>query len=182
MHLRSIAGGLGHPIALGTVRVVPLRLGDPLPDSALPVTEQDTYRLLAPSEIVADTEVHPIHLHTDLVDQQAHSIGEVLRRDHRLVVITYDVDAQPITRAAWIRTAYRNLLQHADREQKAALALPLLGCRYPVLDFRTSLNLLLESIATHQGQHPEQIYLRLDQEQLADVVEQLQSAARDRPG
>ncbi len=176
-HLTAISGGLGKPIILASdlPRIVPRRMEDEIPPNVLAVDEQDTYQLLAPTRIFPALREHPIRLHTDLMEQQPVAVGTVLKRNNRLIVIVYDVDAQPITRPEWIRSAYRNLLHYVTKQRLSELALPLLGCRYDVVDQRVSCRLLLEAVCSGGCGSLATIHLRLAQQQLGDTVDLLQS-------
>ena len=177
VRLTAIRGGLGNSIRLasGLPRVVPHRAEDELPPRVMTVDEQDTYRLLAPTKILPTLQEHPIRVHTDLIEQQPVAVGTVLKRNNRLVVIVYDVDATPITRAEWIRSAYRNLLHYGANQRLSELAVPLLGCRYGVVDHRASCRLLLEAVRGGGYDPLATIHLSLEPEQLGDTVDLLQS-------
>jgi len=178
VHLTAIRGGLGNSIRLASdlPRIVPHRGEDELPPGVVTVDEQDTYRLLAPTKILPALQEHPICVHTDLIEQQPVAVGTVLKqRNNRLIVIVYDVDATPITRAEWIRSAYRNLLHYAANQRLSELAVPLLGCGYDVVDHRTSCRLLLEAMRNGGCDPLATIHLRLEPQQLSDTVDLLKS-------
>ena len=179
VHLTAIRGGLGNSIRLASdlPRIVPHRAEDELPPHVVTVDEQDTYRLLAPTKILPALQEHPIRVHTDLIEQQPVAVGTVLKRNSCLIVVVYDVDATPITRAEWIRSAYRDLLHYGANQRLSELAVPLLGCRYGVVDHRASCRLLLEAVRSG-GYDPlaiATIRLRLEPQQLGDTVDLLQS-------
>jgi hypothetical protein len=157
--------------------------------AAVVVVEDDRYRVLgAEPEFRDPGPVHPIRIHTALVDLAPAEPGTVVvgPDGRRWYAVVHDLDLEPSARPEWLDAALREVLRLARQRGVRALVLPPLGAVHGGVSLATALERIARALWHHAelaaeaaGSGPlERVWLRVPEHA---SEEEARSALR-RPG
>ena len=112
---------------------------------------------------------------TDLVEQEALSPGNILRKGVIWKAVIYDLDQEPICRAEWIKRAMEKILNLAAEHDIKTISLPIFGIQHSRLEIAQSLDAMIEAISDHRPQPGLTVWLRIQDDQLGLVQQQLEA-------
>ena len=175
-NLRVIQGGQTIRHRVGTIEVVPETIHvQPFPVD-IRVLEEDTWQIMSSEPVLHETESHPIRIMTDLIEQQALKVGDVLARGRQWLAVVYDLDQKPLCQPEWIIRALQKILALSEQNGITALALPLLGSTHGPLNWDKSLEIIIDVLGKHEGRHLQRIWLIVNKDQLQAVRERINTA------
>lgn len=111
VQLRLLPGGV-EGLVLGGVEVW-VAPGPPFELSAR-VVEEDGYLVMSAPAELRDPGVHPVRLHTDVLELEAQALGSVVPRAGqpvRLLAVVHDLAAEPTTGPAIVQAAFLESLR-----------------------------------------------------------------------
>jgi hypothetical protein len=175
--LKVIKGSKHRSFRLGEISIVPASESNAPFSTAIKVVEEDTWLVLSAKPVLREEEAHPIRVMTDLVEQEALSPGNVLRKGANWKAVIYDLDQEPICRTEWIERAMHQILDLADEHDKKTISLPIFGVQHSRLTIAQSLDAMIKAITDHRPQPGVKILLRIHDNQLGLVQQKLEASA-----
>ncbi|OOZ35794.1 hypothetical protein [Solemya velesiana gill symbiont] len=176
-----IQGGKMHAFALGPFQIIPSpRREPPFPVTAT-VFEEDTWRVLSADPAGHPEKEHPVKLMTNMLFDQQAEPGSVLIQGDRWLTIIHDLDTEPTCKEEWIRIALHSAIRTAEERNCTTLALPLLGSVHGCIQWKASLELILDVLTDSRrpGMPAIKIWLQVPSEHLGRTVERLGEITQD---
>ena len=136
------------------------------------VREEDTYLLLDEETFIRDPRQDIQGLTESVKNFEPLKPGKLFRlggSPMQLVAIVYDVEQDPLCREEWIDAVLNELLEHCERNQFHAIALPLLGLRHGHFAPQRFLLRLTEALYARPHPHLHKIWLSVPRSQLAET-------------
>jgi len=137
----------------GNIRVLLCHEQSHLPETAIQVLEEDTWRVLS-SEIAINEqrEQHPVRVITDLLDQERSRPGDVLIHGIHWYAINYDLDQNPICQPQWLRESMHTILLKAVEQNISSLCIPLPGVAHGHISLSDSVAIIMNMIQDYPSE------------------------------
>jgi len=162
----------------GNIRVLLCHEQSHLPETAIQVLEEDTWRVLS-AEIALNEqqEQHPVRVMTSLLDQERSRPGDVLIHGAHWYAINYDLDQNPICQPQWLRESMHTIPLKAVEQNISSLCIPLPGVAHGHISLSDSIAIIMDVIETCQPDQPLSLWIRTQAEDLHEIWRQQEARA-----
>lgn len=180
--LRAISGAHHFNMALGAYHIIAAPREKPPFSVKGEVAEEDTYLVMSAPLKLPATREPLMRIKTRLIETRPREPGTVLLKGKnpvQLLAVIHDLNREPSWKEAWISHALERVLEIAEEQRLASIALPMLGTVHGTLEARKFMLLLGTALKAGNPFHLQRIWLVVPGETGLQTLEMLKHTLHD---